>query len=69
MAFETYENTWNRHVTIHVSGCSQLRKRGGEHAYDQGGYKTHDSYKDAEAYATTTSLPIVRCSYCQPEKA
>src|SRR3954469_19476127 len=33
--YETYENTTNRHVTIHRVGCSQLRKRGGVHRHGQ----------------------------------
>ena len=31
MAFVTYENRRNPHVTIHLEGCTQIRKRGGEH--------------------------------------
>jgi hypothetical protein len=69
MPFETCENTWNRHVTIHATGCTQLRKRGGEHVHNQGRYRTHAAYEDAEAYAQSTRLPVRRCSFCQPETA
>jgi hypothetical protein len=67
MSFETYENTWNRHVTIHATGCRQLRKRGGEHVHDQGRYRTHAAYEDAEAYVQSTNLPVIHCSFCHPE--
>ena len=52
--FVTYENRHNPHVTIHLQGCGQVRKRGGEHKYGQGKYKTHATLSEAVAYATAT---------------
>lgn len=66
ISYETYENTSNRHVTIHKVDCSQLRKRGGVHRHGQGGYKAHATLADAESYAASTGLPIKPCGYCQP---
>jgi len=67
MPFETYENRSNPHVTIHVEGCTQLRKRGGEHQHSQGAYHSHATYQAAAAYAESTGLPLVRCSFCTPQ--
>lgn len=64
--FETYENRHNPHVTIHRSNCTQLRKRGGEHKYRQGRYKTHAAFAQAVDYADSTGLPVINCSYCSP---
>jgi hypothetical protein len=64
--FVTYENRRNPHVTVHRDGCGQVRKRGGTHKYGQGNYKQHDSLIKAVAYAKSTALPIVNCSYCKP---
>jgi hypothetical protein len=64
--FVTYENRRNPHVTVHRDGCGQIRKRGGTHKYAQGNYKNHDSFTKAVAYAKSTGLPIVNCSYCKP---
>jgi hypothetical protein len=66
MGYTTYENVANPHVTIHSDGCGQIKKRGGEHKYRQGSYRHHDSYREAEAYARTTGLPIKNCSFCKP---
>jgi len=63
---ETYENRNNPHVTIHTTGCSQLRKRGGIHRHGQGRYKGHDTLASAESYAKQTGLPIKFCRYCNP---
>ena len=68
-AFVTYENYRDPHVTIHRAGCSQIRKRGGQHKYGQGAYKEHFTFEQAEQYANSTNLKIVRCSYCDPEHA
>ena len=62
MAFVTYENRRNPHVTIHVEGCSQIRKRGGEHAHGQGEYHDHATSPDAQQ----TELPGIECSFCKP---
>jgi hypothetical protein len=43
MSFVTYENKNNPHVTVHVDGCNQIAKHGGEHKYGQGGYRRHAS--------------------------
>lgn len=66
MEFITYENTANPHVTIHKNGCGQIRKRGGDHKYGQGAYREHGSIEEAERYASSTRLPIKRCSFCKP---
>jgi hypothetical protein len=66
MSFTTYENTRNRHVTIHKDGCRQIRKRGGEHKYCQGRYESHATYRQAQAYAAATKLPVINCSFCKP---
>lgn len=64
--FVTYENWNNPHVTIHHANCAQIAKRGGEHRAGQGGYKTHPSLVAADAYAASTGLPVIHCSYCGP---
>jgi hypothetical protein len=66
MAFVTCENRRNPHVTIHVEGCSQSRKRGGEHAHGQGEYHNHATFPDAQGYAQQTGLPKIECSFCKP---
>lgn len=66
MVFVTYENRRNPHVTIHAEGCSQIRKRGGEHADGQGEYHNHETLTDARAYAQQTALPVIECSFCKP---
>jgi hypothetical protein len=68
-AFVTYENYRDPHVTIHRAGCSQIKKRGGEHKHRQGGYKEHDSFRQAEEYANSTGMQVKRCSFCDPEHA
>jgi hypothetical protein len=64
--FVTYENTSNPHVTIHLSRCSQIRKRGGEDKHGRGTYKDHETLEQARSYADTTGLPVRECSYCKP---
>lgn len=64
--FVTYENRLDPHVAIHLSSCAQLRKRGGQHRHDQGRYVEHADYASAEAYAASTGLPVVNCSFCTP---
>lgn len=66
MAFTTYENTANPHVTIHNDGYSQIRKNGGEHKYKQGQYKSHLNITAAKEYASKTGLPLRLCSFCKP---
>lgn len=66
MAYVTYENSWNPHVTIHANGCGQIAKRGGEHKHGQGAYHDHATYEDAKAYAKSTDLPVKDRSYCKP---
>src|SRR5687768_4549713 len=51
--YETYENTSNRHVTVHKADCSQLRKHGGVHRHGQGAYRAHATLADAERYAAS----------------
>src|SRR5437867_4291892 len=41
--FVTYENYRNPHVTIHVAGCGQIAKRGGQQVDGQGKYEQHPS--------------------------
>jgi predicted nucleic acid-binding protein len=68
LGFVTYENHANKHVTIHVAGCTQVAKRGGEHKYGDGKYESHATYRDARRYAERTGLePIIDCSYCNPQ--
>jgi hypothetical protein len=65
MAFITYENHRNPHITIHLDGCSQIAKRGGQHKHGQGGYQLHDNYSMARSYAESTGLSnIIDCSFC-----
>ena len=64
MSFVTYENHQNRHVTIHLAGCHQIGKRGGQHKYGQGGYHSYSSYSQAYQYADSTKLPLILCSSC-----
>ena len=66
MGFTTYENRFNRHITIHRDGCWQIKKRGGQHKYDQGEYKSHVSYDIAHKYALRTGFPVWICSTCKP---
>lgn len=65
VAYETYENRANPHVTIHLAGCSQLRKRGGVHRHGQGSYEGHSTLGEAGSYARRTGLPIKLCGYCK----
>jgi hypothetical protein len=67
MSFVTYANTKRREVTLHVADCSQIRKHGGEHSYDQGEYKDHSTYQDAMQSAQGTELSVKDCSYCKPQ--
>lgn len=66
MAFVTYENRRNPHVTIHSAGCGQIGKNGGQHKYDQGAYRDHATYAEASGYSDTTGLKVIVCSYCRP---
>lgn len=61
MAFVTYENRHNPHVTIHCHDCTQLRKHGGEHTHNQGQYKEHATYTQAATHAAGTDLPLADC--------
>jgi hypothetical protein len=65
MAYTTYENRWNPHVTIHRDGCGRIGQNGGG---DSGGgaYHTHETLADAERYAQSTGLPVRHCSFCNP---
>lgn len=65
--FVTYENYRNPHVTIHVAGCGQIAKRGGQQVGGQGKYEQHASLAEAEHYAEKTGLNIVRCFFCEPD--
>lgn len=67
MAFVTYENRNNPHVTIHIDGCNQIAKHGGEHKYGQGTYRKHATYGDAVKHATSTGLQVINCSFCGPK--
>ncbi len=66
MGYETYENHHNPHITIHKDTCRQLRKNGGEHKYEQANYRRFASLEAAHAYAETTGLRIIECSFCKP---
>jgi hypothetical protein len=63
MGYTTYENRNNPHIAIHLDGCNQIKKNGG---IGRGTYHYHKTLVDAENYAKTTSLPIVKCSFCEP---
>ncbi len=67
MGYTTYENTHNPHITIHRDGCRQIKKRGGVHQHKQGKYEYHDTFAIGITYAETTGLPLIICSYCNPE--
>jgi hypothetical protein len=64
--FVTYENRANPHVTIHREGCGHLRKHGGVHKYNQGGYQNHSTLEAAHAYSNDTGLPVGECQACRP---
>ncbi len=66
VSYVTYENRNNPHVTVHVEGCGQIRKRGGSHKYGQGKYEDHDTLSEARTYATSTGLSVADCSFCRP---
>ena len=66
MSFVTYENYRSPNVTIHVAGCSQIGKNGGQHKYGQGEYRDHRTYSEASDYAKRTKLPVRVCSFCKP---
>ena len=66
MGFTTYKNIANPHVTIHRDGCNQIKKHGGQHQYGQGSYEHHETYVDAKAYAESTGLLMINCSFCKP---
>ena len=66
MAFTTYENRSNPHVTIHRDNCNQIAKHGGVHTSGRGEYKEHVTYKKAKEYAKSTGLPVWECSFCNP---
>jgi len=66
MAFVTYQNRRNPHVTIHLQRCRQIAKNGGEHKYSQGNYSSHMTYAEAHSYAENTKLPLIHCSFCKP---
>jgi hypothetical protein len=65
MGYTTYENYRNRHITIHLDGCNQIKKGGGTAEYS-GAYYYHKTLADAETYAKTTDLPIIKCHFCKP---
>jgi hypothetical protein len=64
MAFVTYENRANPHVTVHSENCRQIRKNGGNDKHGHGKYKNHATLSDADAYARTTDLPVRHCAFC-----
>ena len=66
MAFTTYEDTINPHVTTHKDVCPRIRQHGGTHKHKEGQYRTQTSYKEAHSYATATKLPVRNCFYCKP---
>jgi hypothetical protein len=63
MGYTTYESRTNPHITIHMGGCNQIMKNGG---VGIGEYHFHNSLAEAEAYANTTGLRVIRCSFCNP---
>jgi hypothetical protein len=66
MGFTAYINKHNPHVAIHRDGCSEIRKRGGEHKYGQGWYEHFETYAQAFDSAKESNKPIWICSKCQP---
>ena len=63
-----YKNVANPHVAIHLQGCGQIRKHGGQHKYGQGEYQEHATYDLAVGYAKGTGLRWSPCSFCRPER-
>jgi hypothetical protein len=66
MSFITYENRHNPHVAIHRDSCNQIAKRGGEHSDGQVHYENHETYIKARKYAESKGLPVLDCSFCNP---
>ena len=66
MSYTTYENYKDPHVTVHCTGCNQIRKHGGFHQDNQGKYENHETYEDAIHYARSVNLPLIICSFCKP---
>jgi hypothetical protein len=63
MAYTTYENRVNPHITIHVDTCNQIKKHGG---VGIGEYRYHNTLDEAKIYAMNTTLKIIECSFCKP---
>ena len=63
MNYVTYENRNNPHITIHRKGCNHIKKNGG---IGRGRYEYHDTLESACDYASNTSLPVRKCSFCKP---
>jgi hypothetical protein len=64
--FTTYENHNNKHITIHKTGCSQIRKNGGNNIPGRDEYNNFQTYDEAYTYAESTKLPLRNCSMCKP---
>ena len=71
--YAVYFNKWNTHICIHGPGCSQIKKRGGTHAYEQSGKWVFFAEEDkAREYAKTVSesehIGLVRdCWFCKKQ--
>jgi hypothetical protein len=52
--YTTYQNIANPHVTIHIDGCGQVMKRGGERPGGKGSYSHHKDYAAAKMHAEKT---------------
>ncbi len=75
MPYIVYFNKRNPRVRVrvHVDGCNQPFKNGGEHKYDQGGYQKFSTYADALEFARSKGASINNssvgpCFFCKPDK-
>lgn len=68
MKYVVYTNKNNPHSTIHIKGCVEIKKRGGEHKYNQGDYFECNTLEDAEEYCEQREQDnknnIIHCSNC-----
>lgn len=68
MEYVIYTNRNDSHSTIHIKGCFQIKKRGGEHKYNQGDYFECSTIEEAEEYCKEKEPEnkgeIIHCSSC-----
>ena len=63
-----YWNTSNKHVRIHRPTCRHIKKNGGEHNYNNGGYFEVITIEDAYVKAKEImSIDLIdKCKHCKP---